>query len=205
MKAKVIRTIFVVLVLGFFGISRADIVELDLFDLGCPTEFNRDSQYWQADFDLGIEFLEIDSVYINWAGGITAGLAILHSNPDEPFPLDVGIGAYFESPPSWRHVTVWGGGTTFPEPELFDCLSEFVYGSMPWSELFDGKGTITIDYEELIILEGYYVEGGYVSLNRAVLRVDGVIVPEPTTFLLLCFGWIALRKRNLLENHFRGE
>jgi len=58
-----------------------------------------------------------------------------------------------------------------------------------------------------------YVEGLYYNTNIAfyISFYDDTsyshlsMVPEPTTFLLFCFGWIALRKRNSLENHFRGE
>jgi len=110
MKTKVIATVILVLVLGFAGISDADIVELDLFSIGCPTEFNWDNQYWQADFELGVEFFEIDNVYMDWSGEITAGFATDPTKPvPQPFPLDVGIGAYLGSNPWPRLVSVWGG------------------------------------------------------------------------------------------------
>jgi len=46
----------------------ADIAELDLFDLGCQSVYDFDSQYWTTDFDLGVTFIEISNVYIDWAG-----------------------------------------------------------------------------------------------------------------------------------------
>ena len=109
MKTKLF-TILAVIVL--FGVcpARADIVELNLFDIGCRTEFNWDSPYWQAEFNLGVEFLEISHVYMDWSGEITAGLAIRNDNPDEPFPLDVGIGASLGSNPWPRISSVYGGG-----------------------------------------------------------------------------------------------
>ncbi len=101
-------TIMAVVMLSGVCPARADIVELDLFSIGCPSEYDINSPYWQKDFDLGMEFVEIDSVYIDWSGEITAGLAILYDNPDEPYPLDVGVYAGLSYPPL-RRTTVWGG------------------------------------------------------------------------------------------------
>ncbi len=53
MLRKEIITILLALMLFMVCPVRADIVEVNLFDLGCPTEFNWDAQYWQTDFDLG--------------------------------------------------------------------------------------------------------------------------------------------------------
>jgi len=195
MKTKVIATIIVVLVLGFAGISDADIVELDLFSIGCPTEFDWDSSYWQEDFDLGVEFVDIDSVYIDWSGEITAGLAVLDDNPDEPFPLDVAISAYLDIPID-AGTSVWGGGGTYPEPEPFDCQSDFeLFGLGTWSGLLDGQATIWLYYEGLIIIGGRYIESGSIVLDRATLRVEGVIVPEPATMWFLVIGGIWMTRK----------
>lgn len=193
MKVKVIRTIFVVLILSFFGIARADIVELDLFSIGCPTEFDHDSPYWQTDFDMGTSFIEISHVYMDWSGEITAGLATDPTKPGpQPFPLDVGIYASLTYP---RITDVWGGEATYPKPESFDCLSEIQ--AMSWSDLLDGKGIISLGYEELVGPYLTYVEHGSISLDRVILRVDGVIVPEPTTLLFLMIGMISIRVKRL--------
>lgn len=194
-KMSKIVQIIVFIVAVTSASAGADIVELDLFTLGCPSTYDYDSPYWTSDFDLGVTFTEIFHVYIDWSGEITGGLAVDDSNPDEPFPIDVGIGAYLESPPNWRHTTRWGGAATHPDAEVFDVQSEFVYGTMPWSELFDGEGTITIEYKELVILNGTYVESGSVFLNSATLVVDGTIVPEPASILLLAMGTLCLRAK----------
>jgi len=173
--------------------ANAAIIELPLAAEG---RYDFDSSYWMADFDLGIQFFEISNVYIDWAGEITAGLAIDYRNPDETFPLEVGIYASLGGSPFTRSTKVWGGETTYPAPELFDCQSEFelvgVVGGSTWSDLLDGQGTITIEYHELIMLYGRYVEHGSVTVERAVLIVDGVI-PEPTTLFLLIVGVLGLR------------
>ena len=194
MFRKEIITILVVIVLSFAGVARADIVELDLFSIGCPTEFNWDTQYWQTDFDLGIEFVEIDSVYMDWSGEITAGLAILYDNPDEPFPKEVGIGASLGGSPYPRFARIFGGEATYPVPEPFDCLSEFeLLGTTTWLDLLDGQGATLIQYKEYVIVDGYYIEHGFINLDRAILRVEGVIVPEPATVLLLTMGIMSIQ------------
>ena len=105
MKAQLL--IIVIMVLGLAGPSEATIVELDLLSLGCPTEFSHDSPLWQKDFDLGVKFIEITNVYMDWSGGITAGLAIDYDYPNEPFPLDVAISAYLDMPID-AGTSVWG-------------------------------------------------------------------------------------------------
>ncbi len=191
-KAGILVFLFVILSL-WSGSLRAEIVSLDLFDLGCQEFYDFNSLPWTTSFDLGITFTEISNVYMDWSGEITGGLAM--EGVSDPFPIDVGISAYFEKPLNWRHTGLWGGEATYPDPEPFDCLSEFLYGSMPWSELLDGQSTITIEYTELIILDGRYIEHGSIFLNSARLIVDGVIVPEPTTILLLALGGLFLTNR----------
>jgi hypothetical protein len=185
--------IAVVIAFAFVGIGKADIVELDLFTLGCPSTYDYDSPSWTSDFDLGVTFLEISHVYIDWAGEITGGLAEDDSNPD-PFPIDVGLLAYLGTPLNWRHTSVWGGEGSYPDAEPFYLQSEFVYGSMPWSELFDGQASISIEYDKVIIEGGGYLEHGSVDLTSATLVVDGLIVPEPATLLLLALGSLISRE-----------
>ena len=198
MKTILTGVITLVLVLGLAGVVRADTVELDLFDLGCPAEFNWDTQNWQTDFDLGTGFIKITNVYMDWSGAITAGLAIqldpVTFEPiGDPFPKMVAIYAYMGRNPGARIVDVWGGEATYPVPEPFEHLSEFeLLGPTTWSDLLVGQGSITIGYMELFMLYGFYIEHGSVNLDRAILIVEGVI-PEPGTILLLATGIIGMR------------
>ncbi|MFA6187059.1 MAG: hypothetical protein WC770_07615 [Phycisphaerae bacterium] len=191
------RDKIVILVLGvllcYGGLSRADIVSLDLFSLGCPTEFNNNSPSWQTNFDLGVTFTQISHVYIDWSGEITAGLQT-YMGSGVSTPLEEGVGAYIGTSPNHRYTGVLGGGTTYPVPEPFDQLSELVSGIMPWSELFDGQGTIRIarrgvgGIPEIIILQR-----GSTALNSATLIIDGTVAPEPCTFALFGFALPILR------------
>lgn len=83
-------------------------VQLDLFTLGCPTLFDPNHS-WSSDIDLGVQFTQIDYVYIDWAGEIAAGLAVDNGDPDNPHPADVAIAASLRSNPWPRATNVWGG------------------------------------------------------------------------------------------------
>ncbi len=198
MKAKITGVITLVLVLGFVGMADADTVELDLFSLGCPTEFTFDNPYWQANFDLGTGFIEISHVYIDWSGGITAAL-VQQLDPQtlepigEPFPIDVGIYAGLSYPPL-RITDIWGGQATYPTPEPFDCLSEIP--AMSWADLLDGTNAVTLGLTEAVSPYGRYVEHGSILLDKATLVVEGII-PEPASIFLLAVGAFGLRARYL--------
>ncbi len=132
---------------------------------------------------------------MDWSGSITAGLAIDSSHPDEPFPLDVGVYASLGSNPWPRITDAWGGQVTYPEAEPFDSLSEFkLLGTTTWSDLLDGQGKITVGYTECVFADGFrrYTEHGSVFLDKAILVVEGTVVPEPATLLFIGIGTIAL-------------
>lgn len=64
------KIIAIISLIVLFSITPAvaDTVELDLFDLGCQPVYDFESTYWTTDFDLGVTFIEISNVYIDWAG-----------------------------------------------------------------------------------------------------------------------------------------
>ena len=188
-----------ILIFGLGGMAGADTVQLDLLSLGCPTEFNFDLSGWQQDFDLGITFTEISHVYIDWSGGITAGLTQI--NNQQPFPENVGILADLGSNPWARLTSIYGGQATYPATEFFNGQNEFIKGEWDeestWSDLFDGKGTILLEYNEYIIQDGGYVQHGSIILDSATLVVEGTIVPEPATIFLLGLGVILAHKKSV--------
>jgi len=152
---------------------------------------------WSVDFDLGDEFTDISHVYIDWSGEITAARAVYYNNPNDSFIVPVGITTHIGNPPNWKHTDFWGGESTYPNAQTFDVKSEYIYGKMPWSELYDGKGNMKIYYSAPGLMEGYIIENGLVTLNNAKLIIDGTLVPEPTTIFLLAIGvgGIIMRKK----------
>ncbi len=190
-RTQIAVLVAVVFVFSMPSAARATIVELPL---DCAGEYGSGPSYWSTDFDLGVAFTDISHVYMDWSGEITGGLGEYDFHPGEPFPLDVGIYASLGFNPGLRRVTIWGGKATYPDPELFDCLSEFeLSGTSTWSDLLDGQGTTQIYYTEPIIADGWVVQHGFVTLDSATLVVDGTIVPEPATVSLFAFGALALR------------
>ena len=179
-----------VLLLSITGVDAA-IVELPL---GAEGRYDVDSGSWEMDFDLGVTFTEISHVYIEWSGEITAGLATDPWVPGpQPFPCEVGISAYLGRNPGARLAAVYGGEATYPEPEGFDCQSEFkIWPPTTWSDLLDGQGTISMGYAVLGGPYLTYVEFGFVDLSSATLVVEGTPVPEPATVIFLSLGVLGL-------------
>lgn len=191
-------TITLVVVLGLVGRAGADIVGLNLFDLGCPTEFNWDSPSWRADFDLGVTFTEITSVYLEWLGTITAEVVAPIGQPDKVHPIDaVFVATLYESDPHnyFSRVSVQAGQATYPEPELFGLRS--VFTNEDWPALLDGKSNIGIRLA-MITRPAYLYTVEYPSGNLILplLYFEGTFVPEPATVLLFGLASLLLRTYN---------
>ena len=203
MKKMKKKILIIVISLVLAGMAGADTVQLDLLSLGCPTELNSGTSYWQTNFDLGVTFTEISHVYIDWSGGITAGL-VQDYNPStyepvgQPYPIDAGVYASFGFP---LRIEVWRGVSTYPAPESFDRQDEFPTGGTTWFGLLDGMGEITIGYTEpgFDFSGTWYVTHGSATLDKAILVVEGT-VPEPASILLLAIGLAFIRYKHRVGN-----
>ena|GEM_PF-2401894 len=192
-------------VIGILGLivsqTQATLVEWEL-----PGEFIREYNYedpsLSTNFNVGVTFSSISRVYIDWSGGITAGLAqdchpVTCEPIGDPHPEEVAIYASLGFNPNLRREEIWGGVSTYPNPETFDSLIEFELPvSTTWSDLLDGMGTIGIGYTETIFLNGYYIEHGNVALDDATLIIDGAVIPEPSMIILLTTGCVYILHRS---------
>src|SRR4030042_1785920 len=181
------RNMIIAMMLAITGTALGDTVELPL---NCAGIYDVNTPPWTMDFDLGVTFSKISRVYIDWSGEITAGRAIYYSDPCNPFPQEVGIYASLGDNPYSRYAPVLGGEQTYPAPEPFNSVSEFILiGPSTWSDLLDGQGKIRILYTEDIISNGIYIEHGSVVLDSARLVFEGTVIPEPATLTFLILGF----------------
>jgi len=163
--------------------------------LNCAGEYNDYGDTWKTDIDIGVEFIEIDTAYINWSGQITAELVVPCGSPlgTPTIPLDgVFIASLYESNPYDYFARAYAqvGSITSPEPELFDMQSVFNYeiGPVDWSFLYDGKTKLEL------FLTGIYrpdylctVDAPYGEIFSATFVIEGTI-PEPLSITYLIFG-----------------
>ncbi|MHC4149133.1 MAG: PEP-CTERM sorting domain-containing protein [Planctomycetota bacterium] len=180
--------------------ANADIVE---YDLNCDRSYTPGST-WTADFDLGVIFSDISHIYLDWSGSITA-------NEFEPIVPGMIIDQYwygrfkvqlrdFGSTGALAQKTITGGPGTAPDPEPFDLHSEFNMGN--YSAFLDGLGSIKITFDQKYPLLWYSdipiirkVSNASGQLDPATLIVDGTVVPEPATLILLTLGTLFLRQK----------
>jgi hypothetical protein len=188
-----------------FALANGAFAEIVTLPLNCAGDYNVNTPRWTTNFDLGVTFSEISHVYIDWSGEIYGRLGQGIEYP-EPTPgygiLEAYIGAYPDYPPlRIAFSDVYGGMSTYPSPEPFDVRSKFLlYGYGPgvtWNDLLDGKETITIYYPS-IVSTANIIDDGSAVLNDATLVVDGTIIPEPATFVLLGLGFLQIFRR---KNH----
>lgn len=182
MKTKIVKITVVVIVLGFAGIGRSATIELPLAAEGVY-DFE---QSWATNFDLGVTFTDISSVYIDWSGEITAELV----GADPPFPINGQfVAKLYEADPYDYLGTAYiqTGVGMYPDPEPFDLQSAFT--NEGWAMLLDGQGSIEIWFGG-IYRPAYLgtVELPSGLLDSVTLVFDGVPIPEPGTFVLFAIG-----------------
>lgn len=197
------KSIILVAALLITAKANAAIVE---YDLNCQGSYWV-GKNWTVDFDLGIIFSEISHIYLDWSGSITAVEFEPIFNPIPGF--DPYCDGYFKarlydsgSSTALASRSVYRGADTAPNPESFDLQSEFSLND--YSPFLDGVGSIKITFNQ----EYHFLWGSDIpiirklsnasgQLNPAKLIVDGIIIPEPATLLLLAFGTLTLRKKHL--------
>ena len=193
MKAAIIT---IVLALAT-GAVVADVITLPLN--GSAGLYDINTPAWSYNFDLGVTFSQISNVYIDWSGQITGGQSQWMSNPNL-MTIDGTLIAYLGAYPQLRAASVSRGISTYPDPEPFEVQTTFsiLYGSNTWDNLLDGKEIISIDLNSSFktIPEIKTIDYGRVVLNDATLTIEGTVVPEPASLLLIGIGGLSLRRRS---------
>lgn len=169
-------------------LTRADIVELPL---ACTGEYSF-LQTWSTQFDVGVAFTEISSIYMNWSGEITAKEILPGGTADGLFTASL-----YESDPHsyFGHAYIQGGSATHPDPEPFDTQSMF--SNEGWSPLLDGQARIQIMLSNV----SHPLDAGTLSLpsgtlDSATLVIEGQPIPEPGILSMLLLGIGIVRARH---------
>ena len=141
---------------------------------------------WTGQFDLGLEFSQIDNVYVEWSGEITAGLAESWSGGVEPRDGRFVVEPY-EGDIEFGRAAVNAGEATYPDPEPFDEQTGFDY--LNYARLLDGQAEVEIWLNQVIHVGdmGAY-PGPSGDLFGASLFIEGTIVPEPVSVVMLTYG-----------------
>ena len=183
-KEKHLFPLLLCFFIGYAYTANAVIIELPL---ECEGEYGFHDT-WITAFDLGVEFTEISSIYIDWSGEITAfqGMYGIYASQF--------VASLYESEPHnyFARAYMAGGTTTYPNSEPFDLQSQF---TDDWTMLLDGQSNIKIWFGDTIHPLGSVVSAGTGRLDSATLIIEGTIIPEPVTVSLLALGIVLLRRR----------
>lgn len=191
------RGVLILLLAAVPGPPRQTMASIFEIPLSCPEEWSP-GQRWEMEFDLGVSFVEIQRVAVDWSGEITGALCTWR---DDPGATPWSVGASFEADllrPSGddRRIgstAVHGGLSTYPAPESFNLESAF--SGQPWSDLLSGRGAIEVEFVWTLPFSWVPVTVPSGHLRHATLIVEGTPVPEPATLLLVALGALALLAR----------
>lgn len=204
MKTKIIPILSLTLILSLSQITNATIVEYPLNDFIGAYGLNNSRI---ANIDIDVEFSDISSISIDWSGDITAGLSnyLLSPPENDPFPSQGVFCAYLYKTnltiDTFGEVFKSGGIATYPNPEPFNDIQTF--SDHGWSLFNDGLAILEIRISPGTPNPGeIIVEWPSGNINSAILRIEGTVVPEPASLLILTAGsfWIcrySRKRRNI--------
>lgn len=132
-------------------------------------------------FDVGQEFLSIDSVIVELSG--------------TGFEGEADIGFNNETRNFGPEVTVSIGSQSATENAFFSGTRTLSFNSGTFSDLLDGAGdlSLTIDGPNFVFND-VFVNAQF-QPTTALIRINGTFVPEPTSALMLSLAVLWLRRR----------
>ncbi len=193
MRKQLYFTVLLLLLwIGCF--AQADIVTVSLTELAGPV--GRHPNWDVIDVDLGVIFSEIQSVKIQVSGTITPGLG-QGDGVERPvlpyFELPGIIEIFMDHPATGSCITTVGpfnGG--FSVEQFLECTYD-----ANWDILLDGQEELIAHITSNLVGIGFGspLEFPTADISQATLTVEGVVIPEPASILLLLVGVPIMKKR----------
>ena len=140
---------------------------------------------WTGQFDLGLEFSQIDNVYVDWSGEITAGLADAFGGGETPRDGQFVL-RFYEGDITFGEAQVRAGEATYPNPEPFDEQMAFDY--VFYGRLLDGQAEVKVQLYRTAHIGDTTYEFSSGEISAASLFIEGEIVPEPVSIVMLIYG-----------------
>ena len=185
--------VMVVIILSVANVALADIITAPLPELvGSVVQY---SDMSGVDVDLGVTFSAIQSVRIQLSGTITPGLGCGDGveRPVLPyFDVPGVIEIFFDHPAAGSCITSAGPfDGSFSVDQVFDCTYD-----ASWDILLDGQQELfAYITSNLIVIGGQILDFPTADISQATLIVEGEVVPEPCSLVLLSLGGLMLHRK----------
>lgn len=163
-----------------------------------PESFGLQSQLYETSYEsdeILVRFADANTTKVQRNGILASyGGGIVTSSFDKIIP-GLSLVSLPQNATVEEVITALSGA-----PEILDSQPNYIYhfipGPLPWSGLLDGQGSIEIWFGKIYRSPDLCtVEYPIGQLDTATLMIEGTVIPEPaTTLLLLVFG-IAICKR----------
>jgi len=148
---------------------------------------------------------DISNISINWFGDITAELTFSQFPlPDghtylTPGGFSVSLYKTDIENDTFAQVFHYGGVDSHPDPEPFNLVQAF--SDHGWPSFYNGVAFLEVSFAAgSSFPESYPLEEASGNIDSAILVIDGTVIPEPSSFLIITVGAFWIRKysnRNL--------
>ena len=147
--------------------------------------------------DFGQTFSSIQSVSIVWSGSVTPGWFDFYDVEGGGYrsgPWEGSFTAWSREASPFKHAGTGGlGAPTYPGSESFSLTTAFS-GTGSWATLLDGKTTLGLEFDPLILGNpgpGTFIPpSGFISGASLVLEATPIPEPAGAVGLLCGIGWL---------------